>query len=513
MSKIKKPDASNSVGTDFRKLGGYANSTHKALYQVDMPRGSESDTGQDTQLQGRQSLFNLYNLYAGAGDGIWLDEDLQTNKAFTMPTARTLIEHPRGQVIYDWSDFAYCTHYGKIPNNRLITLRRFAQPVMDDITNTVAHPSPDIARMVTWFDGENNKLEDLLNMSFGLNWRTLKSSVEEARVVGGSQDGVNGWMRTVSKMLDPKFGEERLQGNARLSIAPNHDSNKVYGPIDVIDQTTIRDRGLKFDQTFTLKFFYSCKSIDGINAKSAMVDCLSNVLATTYNNAKFWGGARYWTGPRPSRFWNWALTAEQGAIDVALTGSFNDIFNYFKGLGEGIMNSMKGKGGVDTLKSIASVALKRFAVAKMLNIIGRPSLPVMNSLLKGDPIGEWHLMIGNPMRPILCVGNLVVDSVNIVPASSELGFDDFPTDFIVTVNLKHAMPRDKAGIESMMTAGKGRTYWKPSDSDFANIVKASQEAKKANSVGIDAYTDAFKNAHDFVNTPDAKKEVNKLNAE
>ena len=75
------------------------------------------------------------------------------------------------------------------------------------------------------------------------------------------------------------------------------------------------------------------------------------------------------------------------------------------------------------------------------------------------------------------------------------------------------MPRDKAGIESMMTAGKGRTYWKPSDSDFANIVKASQEAKKANSVGIDAYTGAFKNAHDFVNTPDAKKEVDKLNAE
>lgn len=278
MSKIKKPDASNNIGTDFRKLGGYANSTHSSLYSVDMPRGSESDNGQDTQLQGRQSLFNLYNLYTGAGDGIWLDEDLQNNKAFTMPTARTLIEHPRGQVIYDWSDFAYCTYYGKIPNNRLITLRRFAQPVMDDITNTYAHPSPDVARMVTWFDGENNKLEDLMSMSFGLNWKTLKSSVEEGRVVGGGQDGVNGWMRTVAKMLDPKFSEESVKGKARLSIAPNHDANKVYGPIDVIDQTTIRDRGLKFDQSLQLKFFYSCKSIDGINAKSAMIDCLSNML-------------------------------------------------------------------------------------------------------------------------------------------------------------------------------------------------------------------------------------------
>lgn len=512
MSKIKKPDASNNIGTDFRKLGGYANSTHSSLYSVDMPRGSESDNGQDTQLQGRQSLFNLYNLYTGAGDGIWLDEDLQNNKAFTMPTARTLIEHPRGQVIYDWSDFAYCTYYGKIPNNRLITLRRFAQPVMDDITNTYAHPSPDVARMVTWFDGENNKLEDLMSMSFGLNWKTLKSSVEEGRVVGGGQDGVNGWMRTVAKMLDPKFSEESVKGKARLSIAPNHDANKVYGPIDVIDQTTIRDRGLKFDQSLQLKFFYSCKSIDGINAKSAMIDCLSNVLATTYNNAKFWGGARYWTGPRPSAFWNEALKVEQTVIDKTLAGSFSDLFNYFKGLGEQIMNSMKGN-GVDTLKSIASVALKRFAVAKMLNIVGRPSLPVMNSLLKGDPIGEWHLMIGNPMRPVMCIGNLVLDNVNITPVSSELGYDDFPTDFVVTVTLKHAMPRDKAGIESMLTAGKGRTYWKPSDSDFASIVKALQQAKTANAVGIDEYNKVFKNVHDFVNTPAAKAEVDALNKE
>lgn len=505
MSKIKKPDASNYIGTDFQKLGGYSKSTHAGMYNADMPRGAES------AIQGRQSLFNLYNLYSGAGDNIWLDEDLQANKAFTMPTARTLIEHPRGQSIYDWSDFAYCTNYGRIPNNRLITLRRFAQPVMDDITNVLAHPTPDVARLVTWVDGENNKLEDLMHMTFGLNWRQLKSSIEEARVTGGGTDGVNGWMRTVAKMLDPKFGKEALEGKARLNIAPNHDANKVYGPIDVIDSTTIRDRGLKFEQTFTLKFFYSAKSIDGINAKSAMVDCLSNVLAATYNNAKFWGGARYWTGPRPSKFWNEALRVEQEVIDTALTGSFNDIFNYFKGLAANIVGAAKG-GGVDTLKQIASVALKRFAVAKMLNIIGRPSLPVMNSLLNGDPIGEWHLTIGNPLRPMMCIGNLIVDSCDIAPVTSELGFDDFPTDFVVTITLKHAMPRDKAGIESMFTAGKGRTYWKPSDSDFAAIQQAAMQNKTAVANGSDAFNNVFKNVHDFVNTPAAKAEVDKLNS-
>ena len=39
-----------------------------------------------------------------------------------------------------------------------------------------------------------------------------------------------------------------------------------------------------------------------------------------------------------------------------------------------------------------------------------------------------------------------------------LGFEDFPTQLKVTVKLKPARPRDKADIESMFNAGKGRLY-------------------------------------------------------
>ena len=34
---------------------------------------------------------------------------------------------------YYWKDFIYCKYYGTIPNNRLITLRRFPYPCTDNI--------------------------------------------------------------------------------------------------------------------------------------------------------------------------------------------------------------------------------------------------------------------------------------------------------------------------------------------------------------------------------------------
>ena len=35
---------------------------------------------------------------------------------------------------YYWKDFLYCKHYGTIPNNYMITLRRFPTPVLDNLS-------------------------------------------------------------------------------------------------------------------------------------------------------------------------------------------------------------------------------------------------------------------------------------------------------------------------------------------------------------------------------------------
>lgn len=484
----KAANETNDMNSGFDKIW------NKKIH-ANMPRGAEGN------VTGYASLFNAYNLFATPADNICFDTDLNSDTAKTnlCPTARYLVENAEGNRIYDYADFVYLTHYGKIPNNRLITLRRFSQPCQHDIVSTALMPSAEVSRMLTYTDDNNNSLQSLLSMSFGLNWKELQADFEQANVVGGSQSGLNGWMGTVAKYLDPKFGGEALYGKDRLQINPMHDKNKVYGPVDSITSTHIRDRGLKFDQEFSITFLYSLKSIDGINAKAAMIDLLSNVLATTYNNAKFWGGARYWIGRKPSKFWNKALEMEAQMIETGLSGSFTSIFNYFRGQFKNMNAGNESK--KETLKTIAG-AVSKFAIAKFMNVLGRPSIPVMNSLLVGDPVGEWHLTIGNPLRPIACIGNLLCTGTTIEPVSNALGYDDFPVDWKVTVKLKHAMPLDRAGIEMIFNAGQRRTYWVPTKAEFASMQswlnRSRNNGKPRDNVGL--VDKVYESVHDFMHS-------------
>jgi len=87
--------------------------------------------------------------------------------------------------------------------------------------------------------------------------------------------------------------------------------------------------------------------------------------------------------------------------------------------------------------------------------------------LTGEPVGEWHLVIGNPMNPIAMIGNLICTDIDF-EFNDELGADDFPTELTINVKLKHGRPRDKGDIESMFNYGNGRMYYGIKDSVFSS---------------------------------------------
>ena len=91
------------------------------------------------------------------------------------------------------------------------------------------------------------------------------------------------------------------------------------------------------------------------------------------------------------------------------------------------------------------------------NHLGRPAIYQFNSILDGDLTGLWHLTVGNPLNPIMSIGNLIMTKAE-VQHYGPLGIDDFPTGLKVTVSLKHAQPRDSARIEHMYTKGLGTIY-------------------------------------------------------
>ena len=227
-----------------------------------------------------------------------------------------------GLARYRYADFMYCKDLGKVANNHLITLRRFARPVGDNIFE-LANPeyskndysfaqAGDIGRLVTWFDTEDNKLEDILKFSYKATWKELKAKIDE--IESKEDDQSRGPMGLLINSASPGYNGSVLNGAggahhmfSKLGATPvnedakqmmrNYDNNKVYTPKDTIQDTHTYEGRLEFTHEFTLTFSYKLRAYDNINPKSAFLDLLGNIMAVTYRRGKFWGGDRKMIGP------------------------------------------------------------------------------------------------------------------------------------------------------------------------------------------------------------------------
>lgn len=484
------PTLSNHVSAgeeNFAKLEPIEHSLMvlpKGLEQVEEEDGSTRTVQPESLPRSNSSPYNAIRLRTIDGRQYPLtDEDSRNFNFFDKVTARELIEKPRGASIYSVHDFVNLSKYGLIPNNRLITLRRFAFPIADDIFSVKSQSEPDIARMLTYSDNETNKLSDVLSFTCGVRWKELKSTTEQNSMIG-SQSGISGFMGGAMKLIDPTFGKQSLQGQNRLNYDPLHDQNRVYGPVDSIDSMHIREIGLNFDQQFILTFEYDIKSIDGKNQKAVFMDILSNILLCTTNDAKFWGGARYWTGTRPTKYMHNLKFLAPDSFEDFLQGATTQ-FKSFIGQYSGPGGARNAK---ETLKQIATNAFN-LGFGKLLDKIGRPGIPVSNSLLTGNPTGEWHITVGNPLNPILAAGDLILMS-SAITFGDELGYDDFPTKIKCELTLQHNKPRGRAEIESMFNCGKGRMYFKPESLNKKSKIPATSSQPHLLSDTISTAVDA-----------------------
>ena len=473
------------------------------------------------QFEGRHSLFNAVNAVGG---------NLNYQVALNVPlldspevraeirsksdcSVKALVDASArgemGRAVYTYADFMFCKHLGRISNNYLITLRRFPQPPGDHINFTLDgeynEHLPDIGRLVTWMGTPGNDMANILKYSVKLPYKEMKANVQTAQWNGDNSGGflggimnlgsesyrqgmLNGSSGTtaiasITKAITPWGGNfaSNLQAPPDTSWAYHKDENKVWGPVDTITKTYYRqgaeDGGIEFEQNIQLVFDYELRSFNGINPRAAFLDLLGNILAVTYTNASYWGGAVRGTGAAQSNvFANLPIFHMKEPLTFA--GVQDSIFDTVGQIGAHFNNGNPINNLKDAMNAMGNLLKGALTgvTAGLLNSLGRPQKNALNSMLNFAPTGMWHLMIGNPKHPIMSMGNMYLDGCTI-EHYGPLGFDDFPTGIKVSITLKHGMPRDNLKIEQMYMNGDYRIYQPLGD----RVYEAWENAEEINS--------------------------------
>lgn len=473
-----------------------------------------------------------------------------------------------GQARYKYSDFMFCKELG-MPNNHLITLRRYASPIGDQIhgqgavannfaiismsnvknqkdakkqkTKTIKNfensaKVSDVGHLCCYFGGEDNKLEDIIKYSFKQTYKTMNSEIQRqdskeddrpsllGAIVNTASAGYRAHMANSTagnNNLLARWGSHFGVVRSIFGSQPWHhndgalyhvDKNKIYEPKNTIQEVDYYEGKIQFQHEFSLVFSYEMRAYDNISPKAAMLDLIANILRTCGTHGSFWGGARQLNGPSPNAAgWNKANhlidntwdalgsgigTMFQGgfSMDSIMSGlskivssdlgqmisgivtkakdAAQALWAGAKGLADGTATREEVFGAIfDGIKKAdKATGFSDMAKAKLKDAMGRPQVYAWDSLLSGGDTGMWHLTIGNPLRPIMTFGNLEVTNTTI-EHSGPLGIDDFPTKLKVTVQLKHARPRDIGAIEKMYAFGASSIYKGKSKSNPSRVYK------------------------------------------
>ena len=469
-----------------------------------------------------------------------------------------------GNARYKYSDFMYCRDLGKISNMHLITLRKFAHPIGDNIFKLSSkkykvdndydfQTEGDVGRLVTWFGNEENRLEDLLHYNFHSTWKPVDAQITTMPSKENNNDRglAGGIINTLSGAFNRTYFNGTNDGNNSiwsflgLAGAPDSteraeyyngtwDQHKIYTPKNTIQSTHLYEGKIEFSHEFTLTFAYKLRAYDNINPKAAMLDLLGNVLAVCGQRGRFWRGENRIIGPPQNKSaWKKANALIDGA-GQELGGLFDALFSS-KNISEIIGNAANWAQQIlnvayDAVSNIDWGNISQLLLQGVTNIVGnftnadgspnaseaikgilhnqlgRPAVYMFPSLLSGDDVGLWHVTIGNPLNPIIAFGNLILEDTEVVQ-SGPLGIDGFPTELKVICKLKHARPRDAVAISRMYTLGTTDIYYPLGSMKLSGLYNTGLDIKENEYDEAGKVRDSYGYKFKYVDLSDEEREI------
>jgi len=395
------------------------------------------------------------------------------------------------------ADFVYNKNVGVFPNNRLIVARRFSAGVRDDLTTVTNSP---LATLVSWVPEDNNFIE----FDFGEEWvqseasftkilNSLGTDVIASSDLKGAQFG-NFAAGAANSVPLPGF-METLQYNVfrQMGYSDLDASSLPLGNPNLIRES-LRRRTLDKDESgsalmgkFKIKMVveYEQKFINGIDPTLVYYDIIANALSFGTSEAQFQFTSGF--GATFSQFINDITSGNPKKVGQgveifvgALISALKAVASQLTGLiTTAPTNTTQAQPGTNNLAQNISQNLANGLANILQGTVGKYKVRILGvvNALTGSPSAPWHVTIGNPKRPLLSSGDMVVKNVNL-QLGKTLAFNDLPSTLKLEFTLESARNLGAQEIFKKFNTGKGRTYKKIDlsyvESDYSSGATASQ---------------------------------------
>lgn len=496
---------------------------------TDQPSNPRSVSYNDNgQIQHRWNSYGYTDAYQSRQD---LDSiyDVSTRSIINHFSPDTSIEGtPLNNMMLRPSDFVYLRQLGNYSNNRLVILRRYEKPVGND--PSINPDNMPIATLIGWLD-DNDKVdfsvseswvshnEDLFDFfvefmgvkdsgglvsRLGKEFSNIIGSIanSSAKTDGGainrsfSNTLLSGLSSVVGGAANTAIKTTKLKELAEVAVlkalgfsaSPSVRGNVRQNP-NLVTSTMRREPGGGINGSFKFSFNteFEFKYFSGHDPEQAMLDVIANCLTM------FTSDRDSLIEPDSLDSWNKlnAILQNEQEVSTVIQELVNDLNigeDSLKNLTEGV------EGAFDSFGSFVYSSWE----TKLKAAIAASS---------GQANGVWHMTIGNPKKPVVSIGNLVLSAGNIEMDMKEMSFQDFPTRLNVSCTLNNAQPLGRQDVENALSAGFGRIYndigdikdqtWNSVQSNpLQNINNADLSNKLENSAGNLLQSDAQKQSEE-----------------
>lgn len=364
-------------------------------------------------------------------------------------------------VKFGYKELAYLEKLGVYPLNRMIVLRRFDEGVEVRHNLNEMNGVKPISTIIGWVDPEEDKL---LSIGFSEKWENQnKLFWDKISEIVKQETGIK--LNTVVPI--PGWGQGFLYQflkSTGLVNPDNYDSSQIpIGDPNVLKVSPTRDiEGQGIDSNFTIKFetSYEQKFINDIDPGSAFLDIIHNSLRMGTSDMNF-----YLSGEIAKNFMEKFNNDSGGYINgvtqsvIELTKIFFTTINSLMGeITNEISSIITGlSGGTEFTDSSMGIILNGLNAGLYRY---RWDLRSSLAITTGQNTTPWHITVGHPLNPILSMGNILLDSGKI-EFNNELGFNDLPTSFNLSFDIKQGRPLGKQEIMEVLNNSYSRVYVPP----------------------------------------------------